>query len=84
MDVFRIEGPVQLSGSIRTNGSKNAALPIMAAAMLAEGKTTLRSVPRLSDIELFGELMNQLGCRVERAENGDFSLDCSEIDNPVG
>ncbi len=47
MDTFRIEGPVRLSGTISVNGSKNAALPIMAAAILAPGKSVLRGAPRL-------------------------------------
>ena len=70
MDVFHIEGPVRLSGGVRVNGSKNAALPIMAAAILAPGKTVLKSVPRLSDISVCAELLGQLGCKVSRADNG--------------
>ncbi|MFQ6035275.1 MAG: UDP-N-acetylglucosamine 1-carboxyvinyltransferase [Sedimentisphaerales bacterium] len=66
MDVFRIEGPVRLSGSVRINGSKNAALPIMAAAILAGGKSSISFVPNLSDISVFSQLLKQLGCRVTR------------------
>ncbi|MBN2269609.1 MAG: UDP-N-acetylglucosamine 1-carboxyvinyltransferase, partial [Sedimentisphaerales bacterium] len=84
MDVFHIEGPVRLSGSVRVNGSKNAALPIMAAAILAPGKTVLKSVPRLSDISVCAELLGQLGCKVSRADDGEISIDSTVIDNPVG
>ena len=45
MDIFRIEGPVRLSGTVSVNGSKNAALPIMAAAILAPGKSILKGAP---------------------------------------
>jgi UDP-N-acetylglucosamine 1-carboxyvinyltransferase len=45
MDVFRVEGPVRLSGSVRINGSKNASLPIMAATILAPGESRLKAVP---------------------------------------
>ncbi len=84
MDIFRIEGPVQLSGSVRINGSKNAALPIMAATILAPGKSTLRSVPHLSDVSVCGELLSQLGCKLSRNHNDDLCIDSTVIDNPVG
>ncbi|MBN1361402.1 MAG: UDP-N-acetylglucosamine 1-carboxyvinyltransferase [Sedimentisphaerales bacterium] len=84
MDVFRIEGPIRLSGQVVVNGSKNASLPIMAAALLAEGPSTLSGVPNLSDVRVFGDLLGQLGCRVERAANGDVRIDATKVDNPVG
>lgn len=84
MDVFHIDGPVRLSGAVRVNGSKNAALPIMAAAILAPGKTTLKSVPHLLDISVCVELLGQLGCKVGREPDGDLTIDSSVIDNPVG
>ncbi|MHC4265065.1 MAG: UDP-N-acetylglucosamine 1-carboxyvinyltransferase [Planctomycetota bacterium] len=84
MDIFHIEGPVRLSGSVAVNGSKNASLPIMAAAVLAPGITTLKSVPHLSDIKLFSRLLTDLGCVVSRNENGDMIIDAGVVDNPVG
>ena len=84
MDVFRIEGPVRLSGSVQINGSKNAALPIMAAAILAGGKSTVSAVPNLSDISVFSRLLEKLGCRVSRNQQGHVCIDSTVIDNPVG
>jgi len=84
MDIFRIEGPVRLSGKVAVNGSKNAALPIMAAALLAPGKSVFKSVPRLSDISVCGELLEQLGCTVTREANSDLHIDAATIDNTVG
>jgi len=84
MDVFQIEGPVRLSGSVSINGSKNASLPIMAATILAAGKSVLKSVPSLSDISVCGELLDQLGCKLSNASNGDLCIDSTVIDNPVG
>ena len=84
MDIFRIEGPVKLSGAVKVNGSKNASLPIMAAAILAAGKTVLKSVPDLSDISVCSELLGELGCKVTRGSNGDISVDSTVIDNSVG
>jgi len=54
MDVFQIHGPVSLDGTVHISGSKNAALPIMAAAILAPGTTTITNAPYLSDIRFFG------------------------------
>ncbi|MHC4460609.1 MAG: UDP-N-acetylglucosamine 1-carboxyvinyltransferase [Planctomycetota bacterium] len=84
MDIFHIEGPVRLSGSITVNGSKNASLPIMAATILAAGKSSLSGVPHLSDISVFRELLGQLGCKVTRRRKGDLCIDSTVIDNPVG
>ncbi len=84
MDIFRIEGPVQLSGSVTVNGSKNAALPIMAACVLAGGKSTIISVPNLSDISVCCELLSGVGCKVQKNEDGGLSIDATTIDNPVG
>src|SRR5256885_1484316 len=66
MDSFLIHGGNRLKGKIEISGSKNSALPILAACLLAEGKTTLHSVPRLSDIDSMNKLMGDLGCHVYR------------------
>jgi UDP-N-acetylglucosamine 1-carboxyvinyltransferase len=84
MDVFQIEGPVRLAGHVDVNGSKNASLPIMAAALLAPGCSTLIGVPQLADISVFRKLIDQLGCRVERQEDGALVIDATKIENPVG
>ncbi len=84
MDIFHIEGPARLSGSVDINGSKNASLPIMAATILAPGKSSLKSVPHLSDISVCGKLLGRLGCKLNRGPNGDLCIDSTVIDNPVG
>jgi UDP-N-acetylglucosamine 1-carboxyvinyltransferase len=84
MDLFRIEGPVRLAGEVAVKGSKNASLPIMAAAILAPGKTTIKAVPNLSDINVFSQLLCQLGCKVDRNPNGDLFVDASIVDKPFG
>src|SRR4030042_1439395 len=84
MDVFQMEGPVRLRGHVDVNGSKNASLPIMAATLLAPGCSTLIGVPRLADINVFKELIDQLGCQVERQEDGVLTIDAPTIRNPVG
>lgn len=84
MDIFRVEGPVRLSGSVRVNGSKNSSLPIMAAAILGAGKSSFKAVPRLSDISVCNELLGRLGCKIVREDDGRLSIDSTVIDNPVG
>jgi UDP-N-acetylglucosamine 1-carboxyvinyltransferase len=83
MDTFHIEGPVRLDGTIEVSGSKNASLPIMAAAILAPGTSILRGVPKLADIAVLRQLLEQLGASVDR-DNGDLQIDASRINNPVG
>ena len=61
MDVFVIEGGRKLSGTIRVNGSKNAALPLMAASLLTDEPLTLSDVPDLSDIRNMSKLLGELG-----------------------
>jgi UDP-N-acetylglucosamine 1-carboxyvinyltransferase len=84
MDVFQIQGPVRLEGELTVNGSKNAALPIMAAALLAEGKSHLFDVPDLADITVFQQLLDQLGCPVERSEDHRLTIDATHVDRPFG
>ncbi len=68
MDSFLIHGPNRLKGKIEISGSKNSALPIMAACLMAEGRTTLHAVPRLSDIDSMCKLLGELGCHVYRRD----------------
>jgi len=67
MDAFRIQGGARLSGRIAVDGSKNASLPLMAAALLADDPVTLRRVPRLSDIANMAHLLAELGCATDSA-----------------
>lgn len=61
-----VEGGVPLRGTVKISGSKNSALPIMAAAILASEPVTLQNVPHLKDVATLGGIMGQLGVRVER------------------
>ena len=62
MDRFVIKGGTRLEGRIRVNGSKNAALPLLAAALLTDQPVTLRGVPNLADIANMLRLLGELGC----------------------
>lgn len=74
MDALRIEGGQRLSGTIAVDGSKNAALPALAAALLAEDTFTLRGVPPLQDIRNMTHLLGELGCAVQ-VDDRDITID---------
>jgi len=78
LDKLVIEGGKPLSGSIRIHGAKNAALPIMAASLLADGEVTLHNVPHLLDIEVMLYILERLGCTC-RHEQGTVTIDTSSI-----
>lgn len=63
MDTFVIEGGRRLDGRVTINGAKNAALPLMAAALLTTDPVTLRDVPPLADIRSMQKLLAELGCQ---------------------
>lgn len=75
MDMLVIRGGIPLSGSVAVSGSKNAALPIMAATLAAEGPTVLRRVPDLVDVRTLTSLLRSLGSSVERDASGDLVLE---------
>jgi UDP-N-acetylglucosamine 1-carboxyvinyltransferase len=66
MDKFVMNGGNRLKGSLTVSGSKNSALPILAATLLSEGQTVLRNVPDIADITTMIELLRGLGCDVRR------------------
>jgi UDP-N-acetylglucosamine 1-carboxyvinyltransferase len=74
MDKLRLIGGSRLKGRVDISGSKNSALPILAACLMATGKTTLKGVPRLSDIDSMLKLIGELGCHCYRHE-GDSGAD---------
>ncbi len=61
MEKFVIEGGHQLSGSVRPGGSKNEALPCLAATMLTDEEITLKNVPRINDVEVMLQVMEDMG-----------------------
>jgi len=69
MDVIVINGGKALSGSVTTSGSKNAALPLLFAALLAEGEHRFDNVPLLKDIDSTELLLNHLNCETRRTGN---------------
>lgn len=76
MDVFRLTGPSQLRGVVDIRGAKNSVLKLMAASLLAVGRTTISNVPAILDVRIMVELLVRLGCSVDYdAEAGVVSID---------
>ncbi len=71
MDKIVIEGGVPLRGAAAVSGAKNAALPVIAASLLAEGEHVVRNVPDLADVRTMGRLLSAMGCEVSRGAAGD-------------
>jgi UDP-N-acetylglucosamine 1-carboxyvinyltransferase len=65
-DRFRIEGAARLVGEVHVGGAKNSVLKLMAASLLATGKTTIRNVPEIADVEIMSDLLTRLGCQITR------------------
>ena len=62
---FQITGGTRLVGEVTVSGAKNSALKLMAAALLAVGKSTITNVPDIADVHIMEELLTRLGCKTE-------------------
>ena len=82
VDRLRIRGGVPLHGTVAVSGAKNAALPILCAALLTDEPLRLANVPRLRDVDTMLALLGQMGVRIQR-EADVVTLDASVLDNPV-
>ncbi|MFO0585530.1 MAG: UDP-N-acetylglucosamine 1-carboxyvinyltransferase [Anaeromyxobacter sp.] len=70
MDKIVVEGGVPLRGTVKVSGAKNAALPALAASLLAEGEHHVRNVPDLADVRTLGRLLGNMRCEVAREGGG--------------
>jgi UDP-N-acetylglucosamine 1-carboxyvinyltransferase len=82
MDKLLIEGGVPLRGEAAISGAKNAALPLLCAALLAREPLTLTNVPKLNDVGTMLKLLAQMGVKVSR-DGATVTLDAAELSNPV-
>ena len=81
MDKILIEGQKPLSGSVMISGAKNAVLPIMTAALMAEGKSVLTRVPDLRDTRTMIRLMKIVGATCS-FKDGRLEINASTVNNP--
>ncbi len=77
---FFVEGGSRLSGTIRPSGNKNAALPIVAAALLTEHPVVLTNVPRIRDVETLVELVRSLGVEVSWSGQNALSIHAKVVE----
>ena len=75
---FRIVGGTRLHGEVHVSGAKNSVLKLMAATLLAQGKTTITNVPDIADVGIMAELLTRLGCTVSR-DADTITIDVPEI-----
>ncbi|MDQ3886189.1 MAG: UDP-N-acetylglucosamine 1-carboxyvinyltransferase, partial [Actinomycetota bacterium] len=64
---FRVRGGARLTGEVHVIGAKNSVLKLMAAALLAEGTTTITNCPEILDVPLMADVLRGLGCEVDAA-----------------
>lgn len=83
MSSFLVRGPARLSGHFQPVGNKNAALPIIAACLLAEGPVTLRNVPMIGDVESLLAILEEMGAAVDRQGGGTIRIDTRNVDSPA-
>ncbi|MBV8194408.1 MAG: UDP-N-acetylglucosamine 1-carboxyvinyltransferase, partial [Candidatus Dormibacteraeota bacterium] len=79
MERLRIRGGPRLEGTVAISGSKNAALPVMAAALLTDQAIELRNVPRIEDIDSMAGMLRHVGLRVERSDAHTWLLHCEQV-----
>ncbi len=84
MERIVVEGGRRLAGSVRVSGSKNATLALMAGALLADGETRLRNVPRLRDVDAMAQILEALGARVawSTEDAHTLAIDPRGVHNP--
>jgi len=75
VDKLQIRGGVPLDGEVRISGAKNATLPILAGALLADGPVTIGNVPHLQDVTTMIELLGRMGARVTVDERMRIEVD---------
>lgn len=79
LDKICIQGGRRLQGRVKTSGSKNATLAIMAASVLSEGQVTLRNIPHIGDTHTMIELLNELGASTHFMDESTLVIDSSSI-----
>jgi UDP-N-acetylglucosamine 1-carboxyvinyltransferase len=79
MDKLQIHGGVALEGEVRISGAKNATLPILAGALLAESPVTIANVPHLKDVTTFIELLGRMGVSVTIGDRMGIEVDASSL-----
>ncbi len=81
MKILKINGGKQLEGTVSISGSKNSAVALIPAAILCDENVTITNVPNISDIDALEDILEYLGAKVKRTDNGEISIDSCNIEN---
>lgn len=79
MSIFRIQGGNRLKGEIIPQGAKNEALQIISAVLLTDQPVTIHNIPNIRDVNKLIELVNDLGCKVEKLSTDTYRFTASTI-----
>lgn len=79
MEKLLIKGPTNLKGEVTINGAKNAAVAILPATLLINGKCTIENVPNISDVKISCNILSALGAKITWIDNNTLSIDTSNI-----
>jgi len=79
MDKFLIWGGEKLQGEVRTSGSKNSVLPILAATLLTDEPSTIKNCPWLKDVDTMVEILEAMGVRVDRSFEGTLVVEPAKL-----
>jgi UDP-N-acetylglucosamine 1-carboxyvinyltransferase len=77
VEILRVAGGARLAGEVTVVGAKNSVLKLMAAALLAPGRTVVENIPRILDVTIMSEVLRRLGCEVV-ADSGTLTIDVPE------
>ncbi len=81
MEIIRVEGGHRIGGRVEVAGAKNSALKLMAATILAPGKTVLENVPNISDVHVMGKVLKGLGATIDVLDEHTLAIDTSDINS---
>ena len=79
MEVIRVEGGYPISGEVTVEGAKNSVLKLMAASILAPGKTVLSNVPNISDVHVMGKVLTYLGATITVINEHELEIDTTNV-----
>lgn len=83
MDMFCVEGGQQLRGTVQVEGSKNAALPILAATLAVQGEVVLERIPQLQDIATMRRLLQSMGATIDDGRDFTLTVDTRDVRESV-
>ena len=79
MPRYKIEGGRSLEGVVTISGAKNAAVAIIPAALLVQGRCRIENVPDISDVHILLDILKQMGASVSQESHNTVEIDCTHV-----